>query len=361
MPTGDPNRRVRLTFLGESFQDGRVPFGIVASKIEALQNLFFHAAATIARDKGARRGQWVNRYRGVAELTFVESHHSDLVIEAELAAPAEVLSEEFDEGLKTLDLVFTVTDAVSGDVAALERTLPDRQDRAFMLRCIESLCPSAVDDYQVQLENCSARHPKLAFTNKTRTAVRRLVAQSVSSFTERDEVTIVGTLTKIHVEVGPPMIAVQVSAGSEIQCFYDLSMRDQIANLLAGSVVEVTGVASLDRDGRVMQLDNVANIEPVSMDPLRLTKFEHEGEWYKLKEPLLVGVEYADGIWCYSNPDVNLWGCAERREDAVRDLAANFAYVWREFALEDDANLDEKARAIKRKLLHIVGSPGGPV
>ena len=61
-------------------------------------------------------------------------------------------------------------------------------------------------------------------------------------------------------------------------------------------------------------------------------------------------MNYTDNLWVYHNSAVNLWGSGERREDALRDLHANFAYLWKEFAEEDDALLDDKAREIKQAL-----------
>ncbi len=69
--------------------------------------------------------------------------------------------------------------------------------------------------------------------------------------------------------------------------------------------------------------------------------------------PIQVQVEYTDGLWVYRNEALNLWGCGERREDALSDLHANFAYLWQEFAEEEDSVLDSKALALKHRLLDL--------
>jgi len=349
-------QRLKMTLKGDGFKDGKVPLTIVAAKLQALQNLLFHGAATVAHDVGSRRGQWYNKYREIVELHFVSSHHSDLVIEAELPSADPTL---FQQAAQTLDFVFDVASAIDSDAKALAQLLPDRQQRALMLRAIGDLSPDTADEYQVELANCSSRHPQLRFTGRTRQIVRRLAMPEVELPSTQPETVLVGTLTKIHVDIAPLKIAVRVAAGTEIDCYYDESMRDQIANLLAGSIVEVTGVGSLDWDGRVKQIDAVNGVETVSMEPLRMTQFEHEGTRYKLREPLVVSVEYVDGLWVYSHAGLNLWGYAPRREDALRDLAANFHYIWQEFALEDDSVLDAKSQAIKHKLLGLVENSAG--
>jgi hypothetical protein len=209
-----------------------------------------------------------------------------------------------------------------------------------------------MDDYLVELENgAPARHPKLRFSGETRRAVRDLLQHGAQPLSA-EEVTLVGELVKIHVDVGPEIIAIR-HKGIEIQCHYPESLRDQVANLLAGSFVEVSGWATLDNEGRVKQIDSVLDVETVSMDPIRLARFEHAGVRYSLRKPVVVNVEYTDGLWVYHNEPLNLWGYGERREDAIKDLHENFAYLWKEVAEEDDVVLDDKALLVKRALLEI--------
>ena len=347
------NPKLTLTFLGEGFKNGDVPITVVAEKLSSLQNIMFHAAAAVNNYNGSRRGQWANRYRKFAELAFCAAHHSDLTIEA---SPLPVEDSLFALGAKVVDLVFKVAGAVAAnDQGKLDALNIGRDDRGFLVRAIEAMCPNTTDDYTVVLSNGKPGHEPVRFNAETRRLARSLAVPAVQSPTFAQEATIVGYLTKIHVDVAPAKIAVQVS-NREIECFYTESMRDQIANLLAGSMVEVTGLASLDVEGRVKQLDSITDVETVSMDPLRITRFAHHGRRYKLREPLLVDVEYADGMWVYHHPDVNLWGYGERREDAVYELHANFDYIYREFAEEQDAILDEKALDIKRRLKQIIES-----
>jgi hypothetical protein len=86
------------------------------------------------------------------------------------------------------------------------------------------------------------------------------------------------------------------------------------------------------------------------MEPLTITRFEYGGKAYRLKEPLLVEVQYEDDVWIYYNASINLWGYGERREEALRDLNENFAYLCEAFADERDDVLASRAILIKRLL-----------
>jgi hypothetical protein len=354
MPAQQDTPKLKLAFSGEGFRDGAVPITVVAAKLQALQNLVFHAAAAVKRDSTNRRGLWFNKYRSVAELTFSSAHHSDLVVEAELA-PDPVLADAFSVGKQAVDLVFQFGAAVeAGDSSGVDIS---RDDRNYLLRALEGLMPNTTDQYEVVLENCNAQsHPKLTFTPESRVRARRLAAGP--TVTPIEEATLVGELIKIHVDSGEDKITVR-SGSREIDCFYPDSFRDQVANLLAGSIVEVTGRVTLDDRGEVRKLSEVIDVDTVSMEPLRISRFEYAGRRYQLTTPVSVAVAYNDGLWVYSNESLNLWGYADRREDALRDLHESFDYIYREIAEEGDESLDDVAKKLKQKLRDLVATQDG--
>jgi hypothetical protein len=273
----------------------------------------------------------------------------------DVGRPTAVLLPEFDLREQSLDLLFGFGDWIQRgcqDTGDIDRLRVSKDQREYLLRAFDSLLPGAEDDYQIELtNNAPSKHPRVSLTPKAKKKVRDfLIRESAPPIAEPEQVSLVGELIKIHVDVGPAIIAIR-QKGRDIDCFYSDAMRDQIANLMAGSMVEVTGEATLDSQGNVLKLDRLYDVSTVSMDPLRITRFEHAGELYPQRRPLVVDVQYTDDLWVYHCPEINLWGYGERREDALRDLHENFAYLWREFAEEDDAALDTKAIRVKKVLL----------
>lgn len=351
-------RVIRVRFAGDAAAGGRVPLWLLAGKLDALQDLLFHAAASAAHWTGGRRGPWANNFRDVVELTFLSAHRSQLVVAAGLPALPPI-PPPVDVGGEAVRLVGRVLTSVMVSPGELVGVLPDRQDRAFFLRGVEALCPSPADEFELRLESPFLEQGPVSFSAVTRDRVRQARRDEALPEPGFEPRTIVGVLTKIHVDVAPLLIALQLPGGAEIQCYYDESLRDQVANLLAGSVVEVTGRASVDLEGRVKQLDSIADFTTVSLDPVRIARFELDGERFVLAEPLELTVEYTDGLWVYHNPQLNLWGSGERREDAVTDLYSSFAYLWRELAREEDSALDGEAMKVKRFLLALVRPDSG--
>ena len=359
MDPSDPERKITLTFDGEAAAGGRVPLTVLAGKLQALQSLLYHAAATAVHDPAARRGQWANRYRDAVELRFADAHHSDLTIEAVLAEPAAGLFNRPDLGLEAVDLTYDVAAALQGqDYAALKRVVPDRQERALLLRQFEALAPREGESYDLTLANGSAGHPAIRLTGQTRRLAQYLVLRdAVGEVDDLEEARVVGELTKIHFNVAPEKLSVRVGRGHEVSCYYDDSLRDQVANLCAGSIVEVTGFGTLTRSGRLRQIDVVTAVEAIGMEPIRIARLEHGGNVYRLREPVAFDIEFAEGVWAYGNESLGVRGFAARRDDALRELAEAFDYAFTEFAQEDDAALDAKAIELKRRLLAAVEPP----
>lgn len=100
-------------------------------------------------------------------------------------------------------------------------------------------------------------------------------------------------------------------------------------------------------------MENPSEPKGVSLGPIRLTHFEHGGRRYAFRKPVVVSVEFTDGLWIYRNEGLNLWGYGASRDDALADLHDNLAYLWKEFAEEADEVLDERAKLLKQALLDL--------
>jgi len=352
---------LKLTFTGDGFPNGSVPLTVVAAKLQALQQAVFHAAAAASQHPGERRGLWYNRYRSSAELTFASSHHSDLVIEAELAVNP-VLHDEFNIGLKAVDLLFDVAVAVQNDSISSVNLRP--YDRDYLLRALEGLMPNEGDQYQVKLENCRPeKHPVVIFTGESRSRVRSYTARAQQAYyIDAEEATVVvGELIKIHVDTGEDKITVRYRQ-RDVDCFYHDALRDQVANLIAGSTVEVSGFATFGEGQQINKLHQMLAVQTISMEPIRIARFEDGDRTFELANPIAVNVEYtADGLWVYHHPELNLWGYAARREDALRDLNRNFRYLYEQIAEEAAENLDGVAGRLRELLIRLVANSNGGV
>ena len=356
---GEQRPKLKLTFIGEGFPKGAVPLTVLATKLQALQQAVFHAAAAVTGHQGERRGPWSNKYRSSAELTFADAHHSDLVIEAELAANP-VLHDDFNVGLNAVDKLFEV--AVALDRGGIGEVKLPRYERDYLIRALEGLMPNVGDQYHVKLENCRPdQHPAVTFSNATRLKTKLYLLAAEQDF-GAEEATIVGQLIKIHLDAGEDKITVR-SRQRDIDCYYSDALRDQVANLIAGSIVEVSGFATLGEAQQVIKVHQMVTVDSISLEPLRIARFEHAGRRFALATPIAVNIEYtSDGLWVYHHPELNLWGYATRREDALNELHQNFAYQYEQIAEELPQNLDPVAGQLRERLRTlVVQEPGEAV
>lgn len=356
MVEGEPNRKVTLTFGGEAFVDGRVPLTLLADKLKALQSLLFHAAATVEHDTVARRGQWMNRYRDAVELRFAEARTGSLVIEAELDKPDAHLFGGRDLGTQAIDLAYDFARTVdSADPKALVAKVPDRQERLTLLRSLEQLAPRTNEAFDLTFANGSVKHPGVKLSAQTRARTQILIyREMIDDTSDMEEARIVGTLTKIHYDVAPQKLSVRVKQGTEIDCYYDESLREQVTNLCAGSIVEVVGWATLTNNGRIKQLDIVTGVEAVSMEPIRMSTFEHANRRYRLREAVPFNIEFIEGVWAYSNDALGIRGYAFKRDEALRELNEAFDFAYQDIGLADEDNLIGKAIEMKREFQRLV-------
>ncbi len=79
---------------------------------------------------------------------------------------------------------------------------------------------------------------------------------------------------------------------------------------------------------------------------------------FRLKRKLRLETERSEGGGVLiSNEEADLYASGDTLDDALEDLAAELGIAWREYALCDDAGLDEVARTYRRWLLDNVEGP----
>jgi hypothetical protein len=100
--------------------------------------------------------------------------------------------------------------------------------------------------------------------------------------------------------------------------------------------------------------DEVKVISFVS-PPIQKTVIEFEGRIFRFRgQPLFVVLEPTDGCWRFTTDDPVIEGCADTPAEALEQLACRLAYLWDEYACEDDARLGKLAQRIKRSILRRV-------
>jgi len=125
----------------------------------------------------------------------------------------------------------------------------------------------------------------------------------------------------------------------EIVCYYPTEIEETITQLVAGSIVEVKGRAQLGEDGAVLQIDEVLDVSTIDLSPFRTSSFHFNDRRFVIKEPVICSLEYRNNLWVYECPRYGLHASSEDRQEALRQLGEEFAFLYEGLINEPDENL----------------------
>lgn len=350
----DVGRTVELRFHAGDFEGGNVPIAVLAQKLQALQLLLYHASASVSGSRAPRLGKWVAKHRDVAELAFADSEPGSLITKFVLRNADPTL---FALQARTLGLAIAV---LTSGAAGLPLQVVSREDASHLLQAVEDLCPSTFDDYQIDVRVGNIEANKVVLTRETRTAIRDRLKDDEAALHNDEPELMYGVLVQSNFGKGDDKIVIRAprfkgdSGSVEIDCYYPDYLRDQVANLIGGSLVEVFGFITRTGDGGVSKFREVISVEMMDTEPIRLRTLKCDGTVFKFRKPFSFDVEYVGGVWAYSNALLNVSGFADSRQAALNELCQAMGYVWQEFAMADDTELDERALELKRRLVETV-------
>lgn len=343
-------RQLTLTIGGPDVEDTMIPFSVLAGKMDALQKALFNIALTQSRAPVAQRGNWSKRIRASCELLFCESRKGSVTVVAQIPPLLSMQTtlfgdKEIDEGLHALKSMKKVIESVAaGDISNLVSLMPDSGARLRALKSIEALCPRESDNFWISLGNGTGK------TYAQLTSASRNFIQQIFEIDDVFEVqTISGDLVEIRVLAGRRHIVVR-SHQKEITCYYPTEMEETIAQLVAGSIVEVKGRAQLGDDGTVKQIDELLDISTLDLSPFRTSLFTFNNKRFILKEPVICTLEYRNNLWVYECPRYGLHTFSEDRHEALHQLGEEFRFLYEGLINESDENLTQDAIELREVL-----------
>lgn len=347
----DPERQLCVRLTGPGVDDGKVPLTVLSVKLDALQKSVYNVAAATSGTLSAR-GRWTSEIQECCELSLVVVRAGSVELLVEVPPDPQTSMPHGrrcgPDGLS--DFVKVVAAVAAKDSSEIRRILPDYGARLRSLKSIETLCPEPDSEYAVEI----SRRNGLGVT-RLETATRQYLREtSWAAAGENDFETqaIIGRLVMIRVG-GKDQINV-VCDRREIQCSYPSELEGVISQLVAGSLVEVTGVARLDSQGVVKEISEVFSVDTVALLPFRLKAFSYNNRRFVLKRTVSCQPGFRNGLWVYECELLGLHAYAETREQAFRDFHEEFDAIWESIANEKDSALAPDAIALKVLLRDIV-------
>ena len=345
-------RRIVLRLSGPTTEEARVSLSVLASKMDALQKSFYNVASAVLEGPLGRRGRWSSHVESTCELLFSSSAYGSplevvsMIAESEPTLPG--LESQAEKALDHFRRVMQGIDQENPEMVA--KVLPDSPSRLRAIKSIQMLCPGVEDDYSVEIGNSSGSWATLTHN-------KHEFLKNVPFIDEPEESasvqTITGRLNLISVGAGRKEIGVR-SKDRYIPCHYSSEMLDTVSQMVAGSIVEVTGRPLFEPGGALKEIEEVHSIEPVKLFPFRLKLFSYDGRTFVLHHPITCVPDFRNGLWVYECEVLGLHSYHESRTQAFNGLHAEFALIYDEYAMEDDAALAPSGLKLKEALKRLV-------
>jgi hypothetical protein len=347
-PRQNRKRRVSLRIGGPLAEDGRVPLGLLARKLDAVQRVLFNIGSSL--HGGGSRGQWKADVVGACELGFVEARFGSLEVVAELPPVRTLPGLDVDLGADALDRLEGTLEAIHHrDRMALSHLYQDFGQRARVLKSLAPLLPEEGADYDLSI---SVDDAGVALRPEHRPFVS-LAARLDQELPEGLLRSLTGLLFRVEVSTGARQIGLIVD-NRKIRCFYPPDLEDAVKELIPGSLVEVEGRATLDAQDQVDRIEEVLDVRTVQLIPLFWRRVSYGDRVFRLRRAIEIKVDFHEGLWVHEFEPLFLLAYAPTRSESLDALRQHFAAAWDEIALEDDAHLTADARDLKQRLLDVV-------
>jgi len=249
-----------------------------------------------------------------------------------------------DEHGLLLDRIGNIFSAVARqDVRALQH-LPDAVlSRA--LREIQKFLPREQDGVRLSLQTRQVPNPPVLSWRASRFIKERLTPAT----TEDTVMTVTGELMRI--DFGTRQVTILYPpTRRELVCTYLPEIEDSIVEARK-EPIQVTGKFVLDAEGNPLHLTDVTRIEPLDLSPLVITALEALPVRFKQALELTpILDEDSQQYLCVAEPSLHLDAFALNRENLFDEIQEQLAMLWQEYALADDADLDDEALKLKTTL-----------
>lgn len=346
-------RRVRLKIVGPAVEDGRVPLMLLADKLRFLQKSLYNIG--LALRKGGKRGKWENAVQRSCQLQFVEAIQGSLEVVTELP-PSEALPlKEFDLGLNAINTFGRVLQAVHvKQHSEIVDLFPDIGARARTAKSIIPILPEEGEDYQVQMR-LGKNGDWWTLEASNRQFLNEVSVEEPERIDEESIQTVVGRLFLIEVDPGTEQIGVIVN-NRQIECHYPEALAETIRQLVPSSLVEVTGLVTLDSGGNLQRISEIVDVKEIEVRPIMMRRVIADNRRYNLRSPISVQVEFRRGLWIHEFEPLGILAYATTRQESLNDFRRDFAFLWKELAQADDSELTSDAIEVKELFHELVVS-----
>jgi len=354
MPEDTPSDIIPKEFAvelhNEAQPDSEVPFAILASVLDDMQQAFYLLAllheGRDVRERACIPAEIERRYALRAAIPVEGSYVQPAIVgdvHSELFAPTD------------LDTVYSMFRTFSEAIAELawdklQGIVRDRQMRRRILDRFRSMIPKPSTGWGLRLRY--ENNHTIEFDKRTYKEISQLIKRDGGDAITTNIVT--GKLVKIDFDAHE--ITLQYPPTQrEFVCYYDESIEDRLIEQRRG-LIQVTGSVTLDESDNPKKITDVIDIVGVDLSPFLLHEFEYDDYTLRFRHPIEITPTLDDGyqVFCLEYTLLGIDVYASTREELDALLSEEIDVLWRNCAREDLSNLTLDARQLKDQLLDAI-------
>jgi len=134
---------------------------------------------------------------------------------------------------------------------------------------------------------------------------------------------------------------------------YEEEIREEVEE----AVINARCLARIKPDGQIEKILDIINyelFEELDLRPYRTNKIEWLNRIFLLSKEIACNIKKEDSLIILEYEPLNITVYNFSRDEVVEDFAEEFAFLWDNYAIENDSNLTEDAIILKNKMKELV-------
>ena len=268
------------------------------------------------------------------------SHIQPFAVESmtgEMTGSAANAREKLLATLKAID---------SGDEAQLEAAVPNGRERWFLAKAASGLIPTEESGLEVMIRSGS-RGPFAFKADRARSFLKAFDTRHPPSV---EEETVAGKLRAI--DYGQTIMTIKPGSDPALRMDYPLPLETWLQSNVRKRL-KITGRPKFNNRGDISSFSDIETITELEPHLEPIDRFKSDGRLWGTNRPLSLPITVYWSDRLFSVRDLKLGIDVVSQEfDGLRDaVISELDFVWRQYAMAEDRELDEEALQVKRSLL----------
>lgn len=342
------DRQILLIYNSQDFFEKDITFSQLASFLQATQKTIYETAEFIASEEKLEldQNQIRDEIKEYCQLTRVLEEKCCYALVGEMS-PAHSIGPITDIGKAALQKLREILASLISDdpYTEIEEILPSPIWRNRILQKLKPIVPAEKDKWQVSIainnrENIFVLNP----------GIKKVISRIIPTKAQ-EMVTLQGELKRLSLDERKMGILLE-GEKKIVPVSYPEEFEDTLKNSL-GKIVRIVGDVEYGHDGLVKKMKSLSNVSEPEKFYIEMKEISFDGRVLQSRDKLRFEPFYDSDIHMMAirDPEFRMFVSGNTKEELQKEIEEVIAFLWEEYALEEDKNLTPGAIDLKNKLL----------